>query len=94
MNQQGIQTRSMDQNDDGGGRVAKTIFTFSMLVLVVPIAVFFLSKSFVFEGMLSYDSKTSYYYSAIVAVVTVQILLGMFVYVAYSEGDSKPTKQD
>ena len=47
-------------------------------------------EDFVLIGVFQMSSSTSYFYAAIVAIVTIHIILALFIYVAWSEG-SKPS---
>jgi hypothetical protein len=50
-----------------------------------------------FSAVFLMSSKQSYFYAAIVAVITVQIMLGIFIFVAYREGSEvydKPYKAE
>ncbi|OWK60630.1 Vacuolar ATPase assembly integral membrane protein vma21 [Lonchura striata] len=51
---------------------------------------------FVFSGSLGMSDRDSYFYAAIVAVVTVHVVLALFVYVAWNEGSRqwREGKQD
>lgn len=70
-------------------------FIYSMLVITVPLFLYFFSKVFIFEAFLGFSSATSYFYAAIVAVVAVQAVLALFVYMAWLE-EQRPRsiKQD
>ncbi|KAL4230191.1 vacuolar ATPase assembly integral membrane protein vma21 [Mactra antiquata] len=73
-----------------GGRqaeegVMKTMLIFSFAMLFFPVFLYFFSKSVFFEGYLGYSNKDSYFYAAFVAVGTVHIILGLFVYKSFSE---------
>lgn len=51
---------------------------------------------FIFAGTLGMSDRDSYFYAAIVAVVTVHVVLALFVYVAWNEGSRqwREGKQD
>ncbi|KFP60420.1 Vacuolar ATPase assembly integral membrane protein VMA21, partial [Phoenicopterus ruber ruber] len=51
---------------------------------------------FIFSGTLGMSDRDSYFYAAIVAVVTVHVVLALFVYVAWNEGSRqwREGKQD
>ncbi|KAJ1890273.1 hypothetical protein LPJ66_007577 [Kickxella alabastrina] len=59
------------------GNVIRNLVVFSLLLLIVPILVYFASLRYVFVGATAA--------SAIVAVVAANLVLGVFVYVAWNE---------
>ncbi|KAM4695698.1 vacuolar ATPase assembly integral membrane protein VMA21 [Rhinophrynus dorsalis] len=74
----------------------KTLLFFTVLMIMLPIGLYFCSKVYVFEGSYGMSNRDSYFYAAIVAVVAVHVVLAMFVYVAWNEGSSqwREGKQD
>ncbi|XP_063289589.1 vacuolar ATPase assembly integral membrane protein VMA21 [Pelobates fuscus] len=74
------------QNDSSLVNTLKTLLFFTMLMIMVPIGLYFISKAYIFEGVYGMTNKDSYFYAAIVAVVAVHVVLAMFVYVAWNEG--------
>ncbi|KAG8449830.1 hypothetical protein GDO86_016484 [Hymenochirus boettgeri] len=84
------------QNDGSLVNTLKTMLFFTILMIMVPIGLYFSSKVFVFEGMYGMSNRDSYFYAAIVAVVAVHVVLAMFVYVAWNEGSRqwREGKQD
>ncbi|KAL4649219.1 vacuolar ATPase assembly integral membrane protein VMA21 [Arapaima gigas] len=74
----------------------KTLLFFTVLMVTLPIGLYFASKSFVFEASMGMSNKDSYFYAAIVAVVAVHVVLALFVYVAWNEGSRqwREGKQD
>ncbi|XP_064608599.1 vacuolar ATPase assembly integral membrane protein vma21-like [Liolophura sinensis] len=73
----------MESRKNSGVATTMVIFSFAMLIL--PVSSYFLSKVWVFEASLGYDSSDSYFYAAIVAVVMVHVILAVFVFVAFTE---------
>ncbi|XP_076467692.1 vacuolar ATPase assembly integral membrane protein vma21-like [Babylonia areolata] len=69
------------------GAVMKKMLFFTVLMALLPILSYFFSKAVVFEGMMGMGSS-SYFYAAIVAIVIVHIILGCFIYVAFTEDDT------
>ncbi|PAA48291.1 hypothetical protein BOX15_Mlig013121g5 [Macrostomum lignano] len=65
---------------------AKALTTLSLLLIFLPITLYFFAKSLVFEGLFLLSSRQSYIYSAILAVVTVHVLLAGFLLFAFYEG--------
>uniref|UniRef100_A0A8C7XBT3 Vacuolar ATPase assembly factor VMA21 n=1 Tax=Oryzias sinensis TaxID=183150 RepID=A0A8C7XBT3_9TELE len=62
----------------------KTLLFFTILMVTLPIGLYFTTKAYVFEG-----NSDSYFYAAIVAVLAVHVVLALFVYVAWNEGAPK-----
>ncbi|KAK7922129.1 hypothetical protein WMY93_009031 [Mugilogobius chulae] len=67
----------------------KTLLFFTILMVTLPIGLYFASKAYVFEGSMKMSSSDSYFYAAIVAVLAVHVVLALFVYVAWNEGTPK-----
>uniref|UniRef100_A0AAX7VTP2 Vacuolar ATPase assembly integral membrane protein VMA21 n=1 Tax=Astatotilapia calliptera TaxID=8154 RepID=A0AAX7VTP2_ASTCA len=67
----------------------KTLLFFTILMVTVPIGLYFASKAYIFEGSMKMSSSDSYFYAAIVAVLAVHVVLALFVYVAWNEGAPK-----
>ncbi|XP_052089767.1 vacuolar ATPase assembly integral membrane protein vma21-like [Mytilus californianus] len=77
--------------------VMRTMVVFSLAMITLPIFLYFISKSFFFEAFLGMSSENSYFYAAFVAIGTVHIILGLFVYRAFtedSEARRTPYKED
>ncbi|KPP58169.1 vacuolar ATPase assembly integral membrane protein vma21-like [Scleropages formosus] len=83
-------------NDGSLVSALKTLLFFTVLMVTLPIGLYFASKSFVFEASMGMSNKDSYFYAAIVAVVAVHVVLALFVYVAWNEGSRqwREGKQD
>lgn len=58
-------------------------------MITVPIGLYFTTKSCIFEGTLGMSNRDTYFYAAIVVVVTVHVVLALFVYVAWNEGSGQ-----
>ncbi|KAF7229581.1 vacuolar ATPase assembly integral membrane protein vma21 [Nothobranchius furzeri] len=67
----------------------KTLLFFTVLMVTLPIGLYFTSKAYIFEGSMEMSSSDSYFYAAIVAVLAVHVVLALFVYVAWNEGVPK-----
>ena len=52
---------------------------------IAPLGSFFIAKDYVFEGFFHVSSRSSYTYSAVVAVIVVHIVLIAFLFVAFRE---------
>uniref|UniRef100_A0A1X7VFH9 Cytochrome c oxidase assembly factor 3 mitochondrial coiled-coil domain-containing protein n=1 Tax=Amphimedon queenslandica TaxID=400682 RepID=A0A1X7VFH9_AMPQE len=65
------------------------LLIYSLMMIVLPIGGFFSSKYFIFEVLLGYSDGSVG--AAIVAVILVHIVIGLYVYAAWKEG---PTKTD
>ncbi|KAF7632407.1 hypothetical protein Mgra_00008186 [Meloidogyne graminicola] len=63
----------------------KSLFTYSFLILLLPLGSMFLLKSFLFEGYFGLQSRDSMLYSAIVAVLMVHLVLALWIYTAWEE---------
>ncbi|KAH0630838.1 hypothetical protein JD844_004130 [Phrynosoma platyrhinos] len=74
----------------------RTLLFFTALMIMLPIGLYFSSKTYVFEGIFGMSNRDSYFYAAIVAVVAVHVVLALFVYVAWNEGSRqwREGKQD
>lgn len=73
----------------------RTVFQYCFVIIVMPVASFFGAKSIVFDGLLGLPNVHSSVYSAIVTVVILHIILGVYIHRAFSADTSqKPTKQD
>ncbi|KAL8605191.1 hypothetical protein ACOMHN_031132 [Nucella lapillus] len=68
--------------------VIKKMLIFTLLMVFFPIFSYFFSKAVVFEGMLGMVGSNSFFYSAIVAIVAVHVILACFLYVAFTEDDT------
>ncbi|XP_057706551.1 vacuolar ATPase assembly integral membrane protein vma21 [Corythoichthys intestinalis] len=67
----------------------KTLLFFTILMVTLPIGLYFASKAYIFEGSMKMSNSDSYFYAAIVAVLAVHVVLALFVYVAWNEGTPK-----
>ncbi|XP_039669778.1 vacuolar ATPase assembly integral membrane protein vma21 [Perca fluviatilis] len=72
----------------------KTLLFFTILMVTLPIGLYFATKAFLFEGSMKMSSSDSYFYAAIVAVLAVHVVLALFVYVAWNEGTPKGKGKD
>ncbi|XP_035525735.1 vacuolar ATPase assembly integral membrane protein vma21, partial [Morone saxatilis] len=72
----------------------KTLLFFTILMVTLPIGLYFATKAYVFEGSMKMSSSDSYFYAAIVAVLAVHVVLALFVYVAWNEGTPKGKGKD
>ncbi|KAI8495419.1 vacuolar ATPase assembly integral membrane protein vma21 [Branchiostoma belcheri] len=73
---------SPDQENVGPFR---TLLVFTLMMVTAPIGLYFMSKTVVFEGIFDVDPQTANIYSAIVAVVTIHLVLALAVYVLYGD---------
>ncbi|XP_072162585.1 vacuolar ATPase assembly integral membrane protein VMA21 homolog [Bemisia tabaci] len=71
--------------------IFRTIFYYCFVIIVFPVLSFFSAKFIVFSGS---DSISSNVYSAALAVIVLHVTLGAFIYKAYSDTGTKPSKQD
>jgi len=73
----------------------RTVFQYCFMIIVVPVSSFFGAKTIVFDGILGLTRVHSNVYSAIVTVVILHIILGIYIHRAFSSDTvQKPTKQD
>ncbi|CAN86606.1 Vacuolar ATPase assembly integral membrane protein VMA21 homolog [Caenorhabditis elegans] len=74
----------------------KNLLTYSLVILIVPLASMFLLKQFFFEGLLGVSANDALTYSAIIAVVLVHVVLGIWLFAATKQEDRKKreNKQD
>lgn len=87
-----LNTRMRMSTHASDGNTLKTLLTFTLMMVTLPIMFYFLSK-YIIEDILSMSSASLY--AAVVAVIIVHIVLGLFVYVAWNEdAPSKPVKSD
>ena len=70
----------------------RTVLYYVLLILVVPVAAFFASKSLLFGLILGLEPTTATICAAVVAVVAVHVTLG--VYVARAFREPKDGKRD
>ncbi|XP_028815335.1 vacuolar ATPase assembly integral membrane protein vma21-like [Denticeps clupeoides] len=82
-----------DYRGNEGGLVSalKILLFFTLLMVTLPIGLYFASKSY-FEGSMKMSNTDSYFYAAIVAVLAVHVVLALFVYVAWNEGSPPKSK--
>ncbi|KAF7268074.1 hypothetical protein GWI33_018737 [Rhynchophorus ferrugineus] len=72
-----------------------TILAYSIFIIASPIATFFVTKFFFFEGLLGVSSTGANIWSAVMAVVMLHIAMGLYIYRAYFEAERvKPEKVD
>lgn len=75
--------------------VFRKMLFFTVMMTIAPLASFFISKDYVFEGVFNMPNSSSYIYSAFVAVVVIHIILFAFLYVAFRDDrPGKTTKTD
>ena len=81
------------QQEDAASEVAiwtafRKMLFFTVMMTVVPITSFFISKAYIFEGIFNMADSSSYLYSAGLAVIVVHIILVAFLYVAFRDDQS------
>uniref|UniRef100_A0A8B9D4Y3 Vacuolar ATPase assembly factor VMA21 n=1 Tax=Anser cygnoides TaxID=8845 RepID=A0A8B9D4Y3_ANSCY len=76
----------LGRNEGSLTSTLRTLLFFTALMITLPVGLYFSSKAYIFEGTLGMSNRDSYFYAAIVAVVTVHVVLALFVYVAWNEG--------
>ncbi|XP_043678423.1 vacuolar ATPase assembly integral membrane protein VMA21 homolog [Vespula pensylvanica] len=70
-------------------QVFKTVLYYCLVITVLPVLIFFMSKIFIFDGLLGVNSIPSNVYSAGVTIVVLHISLGAYIYRAYFDERSK-----
>lgn len=75
------------------GQVFGTMLIFTAMMVIAPISTYFVSKSYLFEGYLSYTKDESYIYSAISAVLVIHVILGAYIYIAWKDANSDAIKK-
>ncbi|KAI1234779.1 hypothetical protein IHE44_0003157, partial [Lamprotornis superbus] len=63
----------MERNEGSLTSTLRMLLFFSALMITLPVGLYFSSKAYVFEGSLGMSDRDSYFYAAIVAVVTVHV---------------------
>ncbi|KAM6323149.1 vacuolar ATPase assembly integral membrane protein VMA21 [Podargus strigoides] len=91
-----VRVSDFRQNEGSLTSTLRTLLFFTALMITLPVGLYFSSKAYIFEGTLGMSDRDSYFYAAIVAVVTVHVVLALFVYVAWNEGSRqwREGKQD
>ncbi len=75
--------------------VFRKMLFFTIMMTIAPLASFFISKTYVFEGIFQMIDSSSYIYSTFIAVIVVHIILFAFLYVAFrDDGSKQKTKVD
>ncbi|CAO4369813.1 unnamed protein product [Caenorhabditis nigoni] len=74
----------------------KNLLTYSLVILIVPLASMFLLKQYFFEALLGFGANDALTYSAIIAVILVHVVLGIWLLAATKQEDRKKreNKQD
>ncbi|KAI6220595.1 hypothetical protein M3Y99_01605300 [Aphelenchoides fujianensis] len=71
----------------------KNLLVYSLTILLVPLGSMFLLKSFVFEGVLGYESSQAMMISAVIAVILVHVILGFWIVAACKEDPAQKVKK-
>jgi len=85
-----LQKETMEQREQPQFDVFKTVLSYSVFILASPVIIFFLTKFVFFEGLLGISTTSSNVWSAVLAVIMLHIALGLYIYRAYSEADTRP----
>uniref|UniRef100_A0A182K891 Vacuolar ATPase assembly integral membrane protein VMA21 homolog n=1 Tax=Anopheles christyi TaxID=43041 RepID=A0A182K891_9DIPT len=70
-------------------RTFKTVFSYCILIIALPVLTFFTSKHWIFDQLFQLSSVTSNIYSAVSAVVALHGALFLFIYKAYFAGSNE-----
>jgi len=77
------------------GPSVKTAFSYSILILVLPLFFFFTTRTLVFECMLGQRATVgTNIVSAVAAVIVLHLALGLFIYKEHFSSDEKQVKVD
>jgi len=77
------------------GPSVKTAFSYSILILVLPLFFFFTTRTLVFECMLGQRATVgTNIVSAVAAVIVLHLALGLFIYKEHFNKDEKQVKVD
>ncbi|OAD58714.1 Vacuolar ATPase assembly integral membrane protein VMA21, partial [Eufriesea mexicana] len=73
----------------------KTVLLHCMVILALPVISFFISKIFIFDGLLGFPDIASNVYASAVSILVLHIGLGSFIYRAYFDNQArKQTKRE
>uniref|UniRef100_A0A336LHA1 Vacuolar ATPase assembly integral membrane protein VMA21 homolog n=1 Tax=Culicoides sonorensis TaxID=179676 RepID=A0A336LHA1_CULSO len=89
MSKSNKQYKQLKTNDKEDYINFKTVFFYCLLIILLPIAAFFLTKTYIFDGFLQLDTVKSNIYSAVAAVLALHFALGLYIYRAYSDNKVK-----
>lgn len=67
-----------------GSTLIRMLF-YTLLMVTGPISSYYISKYVIFEGLLRLSEDASIVPSALTSIVVVHIVLGLFIYAAYTE---------
>ncbi|KAK0166619.1 hypothetical protein PV327_004111 [Microctonus hyperodae] len=79
----------MNRQDSTEFQVFKTVLTYSLVIIIMPIMSFFVSRMIVFDALFGMSGTSSNVSAAIVAVLVLHGALGAFIYRAYFDGQTK-----
>ncbi|CAK8697581.1 unnamed protein product [Clavelina lepadiformis] len=88
-----LQAPTKDDSVVSRGTFIRLLF-YTFLMVTLPISSYFISKTFVYEGFMGIKDPDSIVPSALTAVVMVHVVLGLFVYAAYTEDIPIKPKKD
>ncbi|OQV20524.1 hypothetical protein BV898_05568 [Hypsibius exemplaris] len=75
--------------------IFKTLTMYTLLIIFMPILSYFFARKYIFEDLLGFDARQSFIYWAVLAVVSIHVVLFIMVYRAYQDGVKPRTiKQD
>jgi len=90
-----LRSRMLGGEQSEGNIFSKVLF-YCSLILLLPLVAFFGTKTLVFEWFLGQQATIgTNIVAAVVAVITLHLALGLFIYKAYFDEEGKKTsKQD
>ncbi|GAB0086061.1 hypothetical protein DMENIID0001_048340 [Sergentomyia squamirostris] len=79
-------------NNGPSSTVFFTVLFYCLLIIFLPILCFFGFKRFIFDGYFELSQVTSNIYAAVVAIIALHVALFFYIYRAYFEQETKPTR--
>lgn len=79
----------MNTQESAEFQVFKTVLTYALAIIIIPLMSFFMSRMIVFDVLFGMSSISSNVSAAIVAVLALHGALGAFIYRAYFDGQTK-----
>ncbi|XP_051171077.1 vacuolar ATPase assembly integral membrane protein VMA21 homolog [Leptopilina boulardi] len=70
-------------------QVFKTVLSYCLFIIALPIICFFTSKVLIFNSLLGVNSIASNVYAAGVAILVLHVALGSFIYRTYFDSPTK-----
>ncbi|KAK4017034.1 vacuolar ATPase assembly integral membrane protein VMA21 homolog [Daphnia magna] len=81
------------QAEESEAVVFQTVLFYSLAILLVPVAAFIGSKV-TLGGILGFETHSCNIWSAVIAVIVLHLMLGLYIYRTFYPAPTKQTKQD